>query len=137
AFVRVAEDDTVTVIVRNFEMGQGPYTGFATLVAEELDADWAQMRAEGASPGNPAYINPAFGMHATGGSTSITSSYEEMRRAGATARAMLVGAAADAWGVPAGEITVEQGVIRHAASGREGRFGEFAAAASRRAAPDP
>jgi isoquinoline 1-oxidoreductase beta subunit len=136
AFVRVAPDSSVTVICRNFEMGQGPYTGFATLVAEELDADWAQMRAEGAPANVALYINPGFGMQATGGSTSLTTSYDEMRRAGAMARALLVQAAAAEWGVPAEEITVDRGTIRHAASGREGGFGQFAEAAGRLTPPD-
>ena len=81
------------------------------------------MRAEHA-PSNPdLYKNLAFGVQGTGGSTAIANSYEQMRKAGATARAMLVEAAAQAWRVPAGEITVERGVLRHASSGRRGRFG--------------
>jgi isoquinoline 1-oxidoreductase subunit beta len=131
AFVRVGTDDTVTVLVKHIECGQGPLTGLTTLVAEELDADWSQMRAEHA-PSNPElYKNLLFGVQGTGGSTAIANSYEQMRKAGATARAMLVQAAANAWGVPAGEITVERGVLRHARSGREGRFGQFAEAAAR------
>lgn len=136
AFVRVGADDTVTVISRNLEFGQGPYTGLATLVAEELDADWGQVRAEAAPANTALYANPAFQLQGTGGSTSMTTSYVTMRQAGAAARALLVGAAAEAWGVPVSEITVEAGVIRHAASGREGRFGEFVEAAAARPAPD-
>ncbi len=135
AYVRVAPDSTVTILSRNLEMGQGPYTGFATLVAEEMDADWSQMRAEGA-PAAAVYTNPAFGMQGTGGSTSMTSTYDDMRRAGAVVRAMLVAAAAQEWGVPAGEITIENGVMRHP-SGQEGSFGDFAEAASRLTPPDP
>ena len=136
AYIRIAPDSTVTVISRSLEFGQGPYTGFATLVAEELDADWSQVRAE-AAPANIVYANPAFQMQGTGGSTSITTSYETMRQAGAAARAMLVGAAAEAWDVPPTDITVESGVIRHAGSGREGAFGDFVEAAAARPAPDP
>lgn len=134
AFVRIAPDDTVTVLVKHIEFGQGPFTGLATLVAEELDADWNQMRAEHAPADAKLYANLAFGMQGTGGSTAIANSFEQMRRAGATARAMLVQAAAAAWKVPAAEITVEKGVLRHA-SGKQGRFGEFAAAASKLQAP--
>jgi len=135
AFVRIAPDDTVTVLVKHIEFGQGPFTGLATLVAEELDADWSKVRAEHA-PSNPElYKNLAFGMQGTGGSTAIANSYDQMRSAGATARAMLVEAAARAWNVPAGEITVEIGVMRHTRSGRSGRLGQFAEAASKLPVP--
>jgi isoquinoline 1-oxidoreductase beta subunit len=135
AFVRVGADDTVTVIVKHIEFGQGPFTGLATLVAEELDADWATVRAEHA-PSNPElYKNFVFGAQGTGGSSAIANSYEQMRRAGATARAMLVQAAAQTWSVPPGEIEVRQGVLSHAASGRSARFGAFAEAASRLPVP--
>lgn len=124
-FLIIKPDSTVTVLCKGIEFGQGPFTGMATLVAEELDADWAQMRADHA-PSNPQlYKNLAFGMQGTGGSTAIANSYIQMRQVGAAARQMLVAAAADAWQVPAGEITVDNGVIKHA-SGHEGRFGEFA-----------
>src|SRR5713101_3700835 len=96
AFVRVGTDNTVTVLSKHIEFGQGPFTGLATLVAEEMDADWSQVRAEHA-PSNPdLYKNLAFGVQGTGGSSAIANSYEQMRKAGATARAMLVGAAAQA-----------------------------------------
>ena len=136
AFVRVAADDTVTVLIKHIEFGQGPFTGLATLVAEELDADWSKVRAEHA-PSNPElYKNLAFGVQGTGGSSAIANSYEQMRKAGATARAMLVTAAAQAWRVPAGEITVERGVLRHARTGRRGRFGQFAQAAAQLPVPE-
>lgn len=131
AFVRVAPDSTVTVLIKHIEFGQGPYTGLTTLVAEELDADWAQMRAASAPADTALYKNLAFGVQGTGGSTAIANSYEQMRKAGAAARAMLVAAAASAWGVPAAEITVSKGIIRHAGSGKSGRFGEFAESAAK------
>jgi isoquinoline 1-oxidoreductase beta subunit len=126
AFVRIGTDDTVTVVVKHIEFGQGPFTGLSTLVAEELDADWSQMRAEAAPADVEKYANTLFGMQGTGGSTAMANSYEQMRRAGATARAMLVAAAAEQWGVAADEITVEAGVVRHPGSGRSARFGELA-----------
>ncbi len=136
AFVRVGTDDTVTVLIKHIEFGQGPLTGLATLVAEEMDADWSKVRAEHAPTDTDLYKNLAFGIQGTGGSTAIANSYEQMRRAGATARAMLVAAAAEAWRVPAVEITVQNGVMHHAASGREGRLGQFAEAASRVSVPE-
>jgi isoquinoline 1-oxidoreductase subunit beta len=125
----------VTVLIKHLEMGQGPYTGLATLVAEELDANWSQMRAEGAPANNDLYKNLAFGVQGTGGSTAVANSYEQMRRAGATARAMLVAAAADTWKVPASEIAVKDGVLRHAGTGRQGTFGDLAEAAARQTPP--
>ena len=136
-FLTIAPDNTVTVLSKHIEFGQGPFTGMATLVAEELDADWSQMRADHA-PSNPVlYKNLLFGVQGTGGSSAIANSYEQMRKVGAAARAMLVSAAADEWKVPASEITVENGVIKHS-SGKEGRFGAFADKAMRLPAPaDP
>ena len=132
AFVRIG-----TVLCEHIEFGQGPFTGIATLVAEELDADWSQMRADHAPSNVVLYKNLLFGVQGTGGSSAIANSYEQMRKVGASARAMLVTAAADEWKVPASEITVERGVIRHA-SGREGRFGMFADKASQLPVPaDP
>ena len=136
AFVRVGLDDTVTVLIKHIEFGQGPFTGLSTLVAEELDADWSQMRAEHAPSDPVLYKNLAFGIQGTGGSSAIANSFEQMRQAGAAARAMLVRAAAEVWSVPTAEVTVERGVLRHAATGREGRFGQFAAAAARLPVPD-
>jgi isoquinoline 1-oxidoreductase subunit beta len=124
-FLTIGPDNTVTVLSKHIEFGQGPFTGMATLVAEELDADWSQMRADHA-PSNPVlYKNLLFGVQGTGGSSAIANSYEQMRKVGAAARAMLVSAAAEEWKVPASEITVENGVIKHP-SGKEGRFGAFA-----------
>lgn len=136
AFVRVAPDGTVTVLCKHIEVGQGPYTGLATLVAEELDADWSQMRATASPTDDKIYANLMFGIQGTGGSTAIANSYEQMRKAGAMARAMLVAAAAQSWGVPAAEITVAKGRIGHAASGKESGFGELAELAATMPAPE-
>ena len=126
AFVRIAPDNTVTVISKHTEMGQGIYTGLATMIAEELDADWAQMRVESA-PVNPAlYMHLMLGIQGTGGSMSVPNSWQQYRTVGATARAMLVNAAAQQWDVDAAGISVAKGVISHAASSRSASFGELA-----------
>ncbi|WP_395680742.1 molybdopterin cofactor-binding domain-containing protein [Inquilinus sp.] len=130
AFVRVAPDSTVTVLIKQCEMGQGVTTGLTTIVAEEIDADWSQMRFEFAPADAKLYNNLAFGpIQGTGGSTSIANSWEQLRQAGAMARAMLVQAAAAEWQVPAGEITVQKGVVAHA-SGKSASFGDLAGKAA-------
>ena len=129
AFVRIATDSSVTVISKHTEMGQGIYTGLATLVADELDADWSQIRVESAPADVGLYVHFMLGLQGTGGSMSIPNSWQQYRTVGATARAMLVTAAAVQWGVPEAEISVSAGIISHSISGRQGRFGEFAEAA--------
>lgn len=136
AFVRVSDDGTVTVIVKHIEFGQGPLTGLTTLVADEMDADWSQMRAELAPANTALYANSAFGIQGTGGSTAMPSSWEPMRKAGAQAKAVLVAAAAEEWGVPANEITVEKGRMRHNGSGKEEGFGPFVARAAALKVPE-
>jgi isoquinoline 1-oxidoreductase subunit beta len=133
-FVRIAPDDTVTVICKHLEAGQGVWTGLPAIVAEELDAAWAQMRVASAPAEVPMYgnlaLDPRGRVQGTGGSTAVANSWMQLRRAGATARAMLVQAAAQRWSVPAGEITVSEGIVSHAASGRKASFGELAGAAA-------
>jgi isoquinoline 1-oxidoreductase beta subunit len=136
SFVRVAPDNTVTLIAKHVELGQGSHTGLATILAEELDADWSQVRVE-AAPVHARvlkrYINwkleplPSYG---TGGSTSMADSWKQLREAGARARAMLVAAAARDWKVPAAEIVVKRGIVSHGPSGRRATFGELAVSAS-------
>jgi isoquinoline 1-oxidoreductase subunit beta len=127
AFVRIASDNSVTVIAKHLEMGQGVYTGLATILAEELDADWAQVRVESAPADAALYNNLLWGpMQGTGGSSSIANSFAQLRKAGATARAMLVMAAAKEWGVPAAEIMVAKGRLEHKASNRNASFGQLA-----------
>lgn len=136
AFVRIGTDDSVTVIAKHLEMGQGTYTGLSTLVAEELDAAWSQIHVEAAPADATRYNNLFFGpMQATGGSTSIANSFMQMRQAGATARAMLVSAAAQRWQVTPESITIHQGVVTHAASKRKARFGELVEAAAQLPVP--
>ncbi|ASY65197.1 Isoquinoline 1-oxidoreductase beta subunit (plasmid) [Sinorhizobium sojae CCBAU 05684] len=135
-YVTIDGDGRVTVLSSQFEMGQGSYNGIATLVAEELDADWSTIEVKGAAGNVQAYGNIAFGgaIQGTGGSTSMSTSWERYRKAGAAARAMLVAAAAEEWGVDAAEITVENGSLAHP-SGKSGGFGDFAAKAATMPAP--
>lgn len=136
AFVRIGTDNTVTVICKHHEMGQGNTTGLASLVAEELDADWSRVRTEYAPSDAKRYANLMFGgMQGTGGSTAIANSFLQLREAGAMARAMLVAAAAQAWGVPASEITTRQNQLRHAPSGRRASYGAMAERASLQTPP--
>jgi isoquinoline 1-oxidoreductase beta subunit len=117
-------------------MGQGNTTGLASLVADELDADWSLVRTEYAPSDAKLYNNLAFGpMQGTGGSSAIANSFLQYRSAGATARAMLVAAAAEAWHVPAGEVRASKSTLTHA-SGKRATYGEMAAAASRQTPPD-
>jgi isoquinoline 1-oxidoreductase subunit beta len=136
AFVRIGTDNTVTVIVKHLEMGQGTYTGLPTLVAEELDADWSQIRVEGAPADASRYNNLFMGpMQGTGGSTAMANSYEQMRKAGAAARAMLVAAAAERWKVAPDTITVLRGAVLHQPSNRRASFGSLSAAAAKLPVP--
>ncbi|WP_405236122.1 xanthine dehydrogenase family protein molybdopterin-binding subunit [Lentisalinibacter orientalis] len=130
-FILIGTDNTVTVIVKHLDKGQGVTTGLPTIVAEELDAAWSQMQAEFAPANVELYNNLAFGpMQGTGGSTSVANSWMQLRKAAAGAKAMLLGAAAARWDVPAGEITVKEGVLTHEPSGRSATFGELAVAAA-------
>ena len=134
AFIRIAPDNTVTVIAKHLEMGQGIYTGLATLVAEELDAAWAQMRVDGAPADATLYANLGWGMQGTGGSSSMANSYMQNREAGAAARAMLVAAAAEQWKVAPEGVVVRNGELSHA-SGRKATFGQLATSAAAQPVP--
>ncbi|HUI39182.1 MAG TPA: xanthine dehydrogenase family protein molybdopterin-binding subunit [Candidatus Nitrosotalea sp.] len=129
AFVKVAADGAVSVIIGKAEMGQGVYTSLPMLIAEEMDADWKRVRCEFA-PVDPAYNHTAFGIQMTGGSTSVWSSYDQFRKAGAMARAMLVQAAADGWGVAPSTCRTENGFVIHDGSGRRAAYGELAGKAA-------
>lgn len=110
AFLRIAADDSVTVLIAHSEMGQGIWTALPMLIAEELDADWSKVRVEHA-PAAPVYAHALFGMQATGGSSSTSSEFDRYRQAGATARAMLVQAAATRWGVAVADCRTENGQV--------------------------
>lgn len=123
AFVRIGSDSRVTIIAKHVEFGQGPATGVATIIADELDAAWDQVDVLFAPANDPLYKNLMFGTMGVGGSTAMRESWDQMRMAGAAARAMLVEAAAKRWGVAPGAITIAQGVV--SAGSRKASFGEL------------
>jgi isoquinoline 1-oxidoreductase subunit beta len=132
AFLRVGSDDTVTVLLAHSEMGQGVWTTLPMLIAEELDADWSRIRVEHA-PAAPVYAHTAFGMQMTGGSTSTWSEFDRYRQAGALARALLVQAAAQRFGVSPADCRTENGAV--IAGSKRARYGELAEAAAALPAP--
>ena len=133
AFLRVGSDDSVTVLLAHAEMGQGIWTTLPMLIAEELDSDWSKIKVEHA-PAAPAYAHTAFGMQMTGGSSSTRSEFDRYRQAGATARALLVAAAAQRFAAPAAACRTENGWV--VCGDRRARYGELAAAAARLPAPE-
>lgn len=141
AFIRIDADGQVTIVSSYLEMGQGTFTGLATLAAEELDAAPAQVRCVAAPADASRYTNPVlaaigFPVQGTGGSSAMAGAWHQMREAAATARAMLLTATAQTWGVGVGELTITDGRIRHAASNRETGFGAVAAAAAALPVPE-
>ncbi len=135
AWVVVKTDDTVIIRIARSEMGQGTLTGLAQMVAEELECDWAKVTTEYPTPGQNLARGRVWGSMSTGGSRGIRESNEYVRKGGAAARMMLVQAAANAWGVPAGECRAANSIITHQPSGRTTTFGAVAEAAMRLPAP--
>ena len=135
AWVVVQPDDTVVIRIARSEMGQGTLTGLAQLVAEELECDWAKVKTEYPTPGENLARNRVWGNYSTGGSRGIRDSNEYVRKGGATARVMLVQAAANDWKVPASECTVEKSVITHKPTDRTTTYGKVAPAAAKIAPP--
>lgn len=135
AWVVVKPDDTVVIRIARSEMGQGTLTGLAQLVAEELDANWAKVTTEYPTPGQNLARKRAWGNFSTGGSRGIRESHDYVRKGGATARVMLVQAAADQWKVPAGECTAANSVVTHTPSGRTVSYGKVALDAAKLAPP--
>ena len=133
AFLRIGEDDSITVLLAHSEMGQGIWTALPMLIAEALECDWSAIRVEHA-PAAAEYAHTAFGIQATGGSTTTWSEFDRYRQAGATARAMLLQAAADRFGVPVANCRVEDGVV--IAGDSRARLGELAEAAATLTPPD-
>ncbi|WP_094183496.1 xanthine dehydrogenase family protein molybdopterin-binding subunit [Bradyrhizobium canariense] len=135
AFIRVEDTGRTVLLMPQVEMGQGVYTSIAMILAEELDADWAKVAVLHAPPNDKLYANPAFGLQATGGSTSIRAWWNPLRAAGASAKAMLVQAAAAQWQVEPASCTTSKGEVVHAASGRKLGYGELALAAQGQTPP--
>ncbi|MET4257575.1 isoquinoline 1-oxidoreductase beta subunit [Bradyrhizobium sp. S3.12.5] len=135
AWVVVRPDDTVVIRIARSEMGQGSLTGLAQLVAEELECDWSKVTTEYPTPGQSVARKRVWGDFSTGGSRGIRSSQDYVRKGGATARVMLIQAAADEWKVPAAECTVAKGVISHKASGKTTTYGKVAEAAAKLTPP--
>ena len=133
AFIRITPDGLVKLIINKSEMGQGVYTSLPMLIAEELDADWKKVQVE-AAPAAPEYIDPGYGMQITGGSSSVRSSWQPFRQAGASARALLVEAAAKKWSVDKSSLRTEDG---HVIYGDErASYGELATAAAALPVPE-
>ncbi len=133
AFIRITPNNQVTVICGLSEMGQGVHTAIPMLVAEELEADWSRIKVEQA-PADPAFKNPFMGFQATGGSTSVRVNWEPMRKAGATAREMLIAAAAETWKADKADCRAEKGMVVHK-SGKKLTYGRLAAKAAAQPVP--
>jgi isoquinoline 1-oxidoreductase subunit beta len=136
AFVRIRPDNSVTLVMPQVEMGQGTYTSMSMLIAEELEVDLAQVTLEAAPPDDKLYANPLIGFQVTGGSTSVMAYWEPLRRAGATARVMLIAAAANDWSVDPLSCRAEKGAVVDPATGRRLKYGELADAAAKLPVPD-
>jgi isoquinoline 1-oxidoreductase subunit beta len=132
AFIRIAPDNTITIYSKCPEIGQGIKTSFGVIIADELDADWNHVVMEQAD------INPkVYGPQGSGGSTSIPRAWDQLRQAGAAAKAMLIAAAAQEWRVDPSDITAQDSVLNHAVSGKSATYGALAAAAAKMPVPDP
>ena len=136
AFIRIDNAGKTTLVIPQAEMGQGVYTAIAMILAEELDADFAQVVIEHAPASDKLYANPLFGIQVTGNSNSIRSFWDKLREAGAAARAMLIAAAAAQWQVDAASCSASNGKVTHAASNRTLTYGELADAAGKLPVPD-
>jgi isoquinoline 1-oxidoreductase subunit beta len=135
AFIRLGRDGRVTLIMNQVEMGQGTYTSLSMLLAEELEVGLDRVQVEHAPPDDKLYANPVFGGQITGGSSSVRAFHEPLRRAGATARAMLVAAAAATWNVDASSCLARKGEVIHTPSGRKLAYGALADKAGRLPVP--
>ena len=135
AYIRIAPDNAITLIIPNVEMGQGIYTGECMLIAEELEVGLDQVKVVPAPPNDALYIQPLLQFQGTGGSTSIRGAWTPLRRAGAAARTMLIQAAAQPWGVDPATCRAERGMVLHPPSGRSASYGQLVGAASKLPAP--
>jgi isoquinoline 1-oxidoreductase beta subunit len=135
AFIRIDHFGKTTLVMPQVEMGQGTYTSISAILAEELDANFAQVSVEHAPPSDKLYANPIFGIQVTGNSNSVRSFWKPLRTAGANARVMLVQAAAQQWQVDPASCTTAKGEVLHAASGRKLSYGELVDAANAQELP--
>ena len=125
AFIRIGGDGEVVLTMPYVEMGQGTYTSIPMLIAEELEVDLKQVRLEHAPPNEKLYVNPLLGVQATGNSNAIRGAWQPLRQAGATARSMLVSAAAKRWKVDPSSCRAQSGEVLHVPTGRSIRYGEL------------
>src|SRR4030088_2485744 len=135
AFVRIGGDGQIVLTMPYVEMGQGTYTSISMLIAEELEVSLKQVRLEHAPPNERLYANPMLGVQATGNSNAMRGAWKPLREAGATARMMLVAAAAKRWGVDPSSCRAQDGEVIHAASGRRLKYGELAGEAANMPVP--
>jgi isoquinoline 1-oxidoreductase beta subunit len=136
AFIRLGSDGRIVLTMPYVEMGQGTYTAIPMLIAEELEVDLQQVQVEHAPPNEKLYANPLLGVQATGNSNAIRGAWQPLRRAGATARTMLVAAAAKRWNVEPASCRAQHGEVVHASSGRNAKYGDLADAAARMPVPE-
>ncbi len=135
-FIRIGDDGQIVLIMPYVEMGQGTYTSVPMLIAEELEVDLKQVRLEPAPPNEKLYANPLIGVQATGNSNAIRGAWQPLRQAGATARTMLVTAAAKRWGVDPSSCRAQSGEVLHAPTGRKVKYRALAADAARMPVPE-
>src|SRR6266850_175374 len=135
AFIRIDHSGKTTLVMPQVEMGQGTYTSISMILAEELDADFAHVAVEHAPPSDKLYANPIFGIQVTGNSNSVRAFWKPLRNAGASARAMLVQAAAQQWQVEPASCKTSNSEVTHAESGRKLSYGALASAASSQTPP--
>ncbi len=136
AFIRIGRDGTIVLIMPYVEMGQGTYTSIPMLIAEELEVSLSQVRLEHAPPNEKLYVNPLLGVQATGNSNAVRASWQPLRQAGATARIMLIAAAAKQWNVDPASCQARSGVVYHEATRRSATYGDLAAEAATMPVPE-
>jgi isoquinoline 1-oxidoreductase subunit beta len=136
AFIRIDRDGGVTLVMHKVEMGQGTYTSMPMLLAEELEVDLSQVQLEHAPPSDRLYAEPSFGVQETGGSTSVRGNWEPLRRAGASARSVLIAAAAETWQVEPSACRALRGEVIHEPTGRRLRYGALVDKAATLPVPD-
>ena len=136
AFIRIGRDGRIVLIMPYVEMGQGTYTSIPMLIAEELEVDLSQVRLEHAPPNEKLYVNPLLGVQATGNSNAVRASWQPLRQAGATARIMLIAAAAKRWNVDPASCHARSGVVYHEATRRSAKYGDLSAEAATMPVPE-